>query len=100
MRITKLVTVVSTVLLGAAVAQAGDTKISQEKFTAADTDRDGSLTLAEAQAGMPTLAEKFASVDSNSDGKVSTDELNAYTKSMEADQATSPPTDKSTPPTE
>ena len=49
---------------------------------------------------MPTLAEKFASVDSNSDGKVSTDELNAYTKSMEADQATSPPTDKSTPPTE
>ena len=48
MRITKLVTVVSTVLLGAAVAQAGDTKISQEKFTAADTDRDGSLTLAEA----------------------------------------------------
>ena len=38
MRITKLVTVVSTVLLAAAVAQAGDTKISQEKFTAADTD--------------------------------------------------------------
>ena len=98
MRKLTLASVVSTALLGAAVAQAGGDKMSQEKFTAADTDRDGSLTLAEAQAGLPTLAEKFSSVDSNSDGKISTDELTAYhkshDKSMEADQTTKPPTDK------
>ena len=94
MRMTTLATVVSSVLLGAAVAQAGDPKITQEQFKAADKDRDGAITLTEAQAGLPTLAAKFASVDSNGDGKVSADELNADTKSMDADQATTPPTDK------
>jgi hypothetical protein len=97
MRITTLATVVSTILLGAAVAQAGDTKITQEQFTAADKDRDGALTLAEAQAGTPTLAAKFASADANGDGKLSMDELNTYNKSsesMEADETTTPPTDK------
>jgi len=93
MRITKLATVVSSVLLGAAVAHAGDTKITEEQFTAADKDRDGSITLTEAQADMPTLAAKFSTVDSNSDGKVSMDELKAH-KSMEADEATTPPSDK------
>jgi Ca2+-binding EF-hand superfamily protein len=95
MRITTLATVVSSLLLGAAVAQAGDTKITQDQFTAADKDRDGSITLAEAQSGMPTLAAKFSSVDANGDGKVSVDELNAYnSKAMEADETTAPPTDK------
>ena len=96
MRITTLATVVSSILLGAAVAQAGDTKISQDQFKAADTDRDGSITLAEAQTGIPQLAEKFTSVDANGDGKVSADELSAHykshDKSMEADEAKSPKT--------
>lgn len=98
MRMTKLTAVVSSVLFGAALAHAGDNKITQEQFTAADTDRDGSLTLAEAQTGIPMLAEKFASVDANGDGKVSSDELKTHykghDKSMEADEAASPPTDK------
>ena len=98
MRMTTLATVVSSVLLSAAVAQAGDTKVTQEQFSAADKDRDGAITLAEAQTGMPTLAAEFSSVDSNGDGKVSADELNSYTKagdkSMEADEAATPPTDK------
>ena len=94
MRMTKLATIVSSVLLGAAMAHAGDSKITQEQFTAADKDRDGAITLAEATTSLPTLAAKFTSVDSNGDGKVSSDELNAYSKSMEADEATSPPTDK------
>lgn len=98
MRKTTLAAVVSSILLGAAAAQAGDTQITKEQFSAADTDRDGSLTLTEAQAGVPKLAEKFASVDANGDGKVSADELNAHykghDKSMEADEAASPPTDK------
>ena len=93
MRMTKLVTVVSCVAFGAAVAQAGDTKITQEQFKAADKDSDGSITLTEAETGMPTLVAKFSTVDSNSDGKVSVDELKAH-KSMEADEAKAPPSDK------
>jgi Ca2+-binding EF-hand superfamily protein len=92
MRVTKLITVFSTAMLGAAVAQAGDTKITQDQFTAADKDRDGSITLTEAQTGMPTVVEKFSSVDTNADGKLSMDELKAH-KSMEADEATTPATD-------
>ena len=49
MRVTKLVTVVSSILLGAAAAHAGDSKVTEEQFTAADKDRDGSISLTEAQ---------------------------------------------------
>ena len=104
MRMTTLATVVSTLLLGAAAAQAGDYKMTKEQFTAADQDRDGSITLAEAQAGLPKLAEKFATVDANADGKVSVDEWDAHSskhgdKSMESDEATTPPAE-ATPPAE
>ena len=96
MRMTRLATVVSTLLLASAAAHAGDDKMHKEKWTAADKDRDGQLTLAEAQAGMPTLAASFASVDTNGDGKVSADEWRSLKasgdKSMEADEAKTPPT--------
>jgi Ca2+-binding EF-hand superfamily protein len=96
MRTTVLATVVSSVLLGAAAAQAGD--MTKEQFTAADKDRDGSLTLAEAQASEPKLAEKFTTLDTNGDGKLSAAEFSAHgkagDKSMESDEATTPPTDE------
>ncbi len=95
MRMTRLAAVVSSVLLGASLAHAGDDKMTDKSFSTTDKDGDGAITLAEAQAGMPKLADKFASVDSNSDGKVSADEFKAHKwsrdKSMEADQPTSPP---------
>ena len=94
MRKIALATVASTLLLGAAAAQAGDPKDKQDQFKAADQDRDGSLTLTEAQTSMPKLAADFAAVDTNGDSKVSQDELDAYTKShksMEADETTTPP---------
>ena len=97
MRKTTLAMFVSSALLSAA-ALAGDPKATQDQFKAADKDLDGSITLAEATAGMPKLAENFASVDANGDGKVSADELNAYQKSgdksMESDEATTPPKDQ------
>jgi len=49
----------------------------QQKFKAADTNGDGSLDLAEAQTGMPGLAERFSTVDANNDGKITPDELRA-----------------------
>ena len=49
----------------------------RQKFEAADKDRDGSLDLAEAQTGMPGLAERFSAVDADNDGKVTPDELRA-----------------------
>lgn len=49
----------------------------REHFKAADTNGDGALDLAEAQTGMPGLAERFSSVDANGDGKITPDELRA-----------------------
>jgi hypothetical protein len=88
MRMTKLTAVVTSVLFGAALAHAGDDKMGKDKFTSADSNQDGSLTLAEAQTGAPKLAEKFSSI-TNGDGKISADEFDSYhSKSMEADQPT------------
>ena len=46
-----------------------------ERFKAADVNGDGSIDLAEAQTGLPQLAEKFSTVDADNDGKVTVDEL-------------------------
>jgi len=46
-----------------------------ERFKAADANGDGGIDLAEAQTGMPKLAEKFSTVDADNDGKVTADEL-------------------------
>ncbi len=46
-----------------------------EAFKAADKDDDGALDLAEAQVGMPMVAEHFSDLDANGDGKVKRKEL-------------------------
>jgi Ca2+-binding EF-hand superfamily protein len=42
-----------------------------------DTDKDGFITLAEAQANAPQIAERFQAIDRDKDGQVSRDELKA-----------------------
>ena len=48
---------------------------ADERWKAADTDGDGKLSLAEAQASMPQMAERFQKFDANKDGYVSRDEM-------------------------
>ena len=50
---------------------------AQEKFTAADKNADGKLTLEEAKAGMPRIAANFKKIDSNNDGFVTMEEIKA-----------------------
>lgn len=48
---------------------------AEERWKAADTDGDDRLSLAEAQASMPQMAERFQKFDANKDGYVSRDEM-------------------------
>ncbi len=49
-----------------------------ERFSKADTNKDGALTKAEAQAaGMHRIVEHFDIIDANKDGKITQDELRA-----------------------
>jgi Ca2+-binding EF-hand superfamily protein len=47
-------------------------------FKAADKDGDGALDMAEAEAGVPKVAQHFATIDADQDGKVTHDELRAH----------------------
>lgn len=49
-----------------------------EHFSTADTDHDGKLTLAEAQAGLPHLAKFFDKIDVKKQGYLTQDDLKAW----------------------
>ncbi len=49
-----------------------------KKFTKMDTDHDGKISLAEANANAPRLAEHFADIDKNGDGFVTKEEMKAH----------------------
>ena len=51
---------------------------AEERWKATDTDGDGRLSLAEAQASMPQMAERFDKFDANKDGYVSRDEMHNF----------------------
>lgn len=53
-------------------------------FKAADTDRDGSLTLTEAQSGMPMVSAHFSAIDADRDGKLTRQEMAAHQQSMKS----------------
>jgi len=46
-----------------------------EHFKTADTDGDGSLSLAEVQANMPRMADRFSKIDKDKNGLLSREEL-------------------------
>jgi hypothetical protein len=59
-------------------AEAADA--AKAKWTQADTDNSGTLSVSEMQAAMPTIAANFGQMDTNSDGQVSRDEMHSYKK--------------------
>ncbi len=50
----------------------------QNRFTAADTNHDGKLTLAEAQVGMPRVARHFSEIDTAKNGYITLSQLSAF----------------------
>lgn len=49
----------------------------QERLRAADSNGDGFIDRAEAQAGLPRIARRFDQIDGDGDGRLSPDELKA-----------------------
>lgn len=49
-----------------------------ERFGAADRDKDGWITRAEADAGMPFVARHFDQIDTQAKGRLSQDDIVAY----------------------
>ena len=60
-----------------AVADTSRDEQIAERFAAADTNHDGQLTLAEAQAGMPRVAANFSKIDADKSGTVTVVEIKA-----------------------
>lgn len=74
----QLVAVVATLLAaGAAAAQ-------DSRFARADTDRNGVLSRAEVDRGLPGIAPRFNEVDRNRDGNLSPDELRTWSANRKA----------------
>jgi hypothetical protein len=74
------VTALATALAASSAVHAQGTMADklQARFAAADTDHDGKLTLAEAQAGMPRVAAHFAQIDADRKGYVTLADIERY----------------------
>jgi Ca2+-binding EF-hand superfamily protein len=66
----------------AAIAVAAPHGDGMERLKAADTNGDGLISKAEAQAALPRLYKHFDEVDTNHDGQISKDELRAAHQAM------------------
>lgn len=49
----------------------------QERWQAADTNRDGAIDRGEAEAGLPRVYKNFDKLDGDGDGSLTTEELKA-----------------------
>jgi len=70
---------VMTLLAACNTAQAESFRDRQidERFAAADKNKDGKLTLDEARAGMPRVADNFDRIDTQKRGYVTLDQIKA-----------------------
>jgi hypothetical protein len=80
MRHRRLVVLLGCMALAPLAVLAGDSPERGgrgEHWAAMDTDGDGTISKAEADAGAPRMAERFAEIDADSDGHVTKDEMHA-----------------------
>jgi Ca2+-binding EF-hand superfamily protein len=78
--IARIVALATMAALGtgfAPLATAADASDLEQKFTAADKNADGKLTLAEAEAGMSRVAKNFSRIDKDGKGYVTLEQLKA-----------------------
>lgn len=75
-----LILVAGLVFMSAANAAptAAFAQMMQNRFNAANTNHDGKLTLAEAQAGMPRVAQHFSEIDTAKKGYITFAQLSAF----------------------
>lgn len=69
---------VAALMASSAFAQDARMQQLQSRFEAADTNHDGKLTRAEAQAGMPRVARNFDQIDAGHKGYVTLDDIAQY----------------------
>ena len=62
----------------------GHRRTLQQRFEDANTGRDGRLTLAQAQSGMPAVARDFDAIDTGHKGYVTLDDIHAHNRAMRA----------------
>ncbi|CAB3783596.1 hypothetical protein LMG28688_01679 [Paraburkholderia caffeinitolerans] len=65
----------AALMASSAFAQDARMQQVQSRFEAADTNHDGKLTPAEAQAGMPLVAKNFDQIDTAHKGYVTLDDI-------------------------
>jgi hypothetical protein len=85
MRPLNAVIAIASLALAAGAAGAADTPPGpppQERWNALDTDGDGSLDRAEAEAGAPGLARNFDRFDTDADGRLTREEIRAQRARM------------------
>lgn len=82
---------VLALLPGAALAQQQLTDAQREKLQevgqrvkAADTNGDGTISRAEADAGLPRIAKRFDQLDADHDGQLTAQEMQAAMQRMRA----------------
>ncbi len=77
MKYPLLVTALGCLLLAPPALLAADAPPPGSHFAGVDTDGDGAISLAEAEAGAPRLAYSFAKFDTDGDGLLTREELQA-----------------------
>jgi Ca2+-binding EF-hand superfamily protein len=50
----------------------------EQRFKSADVNKDGKLSLAEAEAGMPRIAKNFAKIDKDKKGYVTVEQVKEF----------------------
>jgi hypothetical protein len=85
-RARRRVTTARRILAAAAALAAAATAGAQDsRFARADTDRNGVLSRAEVDRGLPGIAPRFNEVDRNRDGNLSPDELRTWSAARRAE---------------